>query len=269
MLDHGLLYGDGVFEGIRIINRRVFRLAEHLRRLEVSAKAIGLGLPFNRAEIQDIVLATARALGENEAYIRLVITRGVGELGVDPATCKKPSLICIVDQIRLFPADKMKRGIDMVTASVRRPPTDVLDPRVKSLNYLNNVLAKREARLRGADEALLLNMNGLVSEASVANIFAVLAGALTTPPPTDGALEGITRASVLECAAQIGISAREASLGRVDLLKADEVFMTGTGARIVPVATLDGQSIGNGERPITDRLIDALASYSRENGVAF
>ena len=270
VLDHGLLYGDGIFEGIRVINRRVFRLADHIRRLQISAKAIGLALPLSATKIQDLVLETARALAEDEAYIRLLVTRGEGELGVDPATCARPQLICIASQIRLFDPAKLHQGIAMVTVSVRRPPADILDPRVKSLNYLNNVLAKREARMRGADEALILNQNGMVAEASVANIFIVRAGELLTPPPNDGALEGITRDSVLRCAAMLDIPAHQQTLSRLDLLAADEVFLTGTGARIVPVGSLDGETIGTvAEHPLTDRISDALAAYSREHGVPF
>lgn len=271
VLDHGLLYGDGVFEGMRVIKRRLFRLQDHLRRLEISAKTIGLQLPFARSAIANIVLATARALGENEAYIRLVATRGVGELGVDPTHCHEPKLICIAAQLKMFPPEKMQRGIDMITSSLRRPGADILDPRVKSLNYLNNVMAKREARMHGADDALILNQNGMVAEASGANIFIVRDGILKTPHANDGALEGITRDSVLQCAGKLGIDAREATLSRYDLLAADEVFLTGTGARMVPVATLDGAVIGagDGERAITLRLADALAGFSAEHGVAF
>jgi branched-chain amino acid aminotransferase len=270
VLDHGLLYGDGIFEGIRIINRRVFRLPDHLRRLEISARAIGLRLPVDRAQMQEIVLATARALDASEAYIRLVVTRGVGELGVDPTHCKEPSVICIVAQLKMFAPEKMARGIDMITSSLRRPPADILDPRVKSLNYLNNVLAKREARMRGADDALILNLQGMVAEASGANIFVASNGILLTPPANDGALEGITRDSVLKCARELGINYRETTLSRYDLLKADEVFLSGTGARVVPVATLDGEILGNGgERPLTQTIIEALNRYSQLDGVAF
>lgn len=269
VFDHGLLYGDGVFEGIRVINRRLFRLPDHLHRLTVSAKAIGLTLPLSRGEIQSAVLATASALGEDEAYVRLVVTRGDGELGVDPSDCHEPRLICIASQLRMFPPEKLRRGIDMITSSYRRPGADSLDPRVKSLNYLNNVLAKREARLRGADDALLLNQFGRVAEASGANIFVVKRGGLITPPANDGSLEGITRDSVLRCASELGVQTQQASLSRYDLFDADEAFLTGTGARIVPIASLDGQPLGKSERRLTARLGDALASYSRENGVAF
>lgn len=269
VLDHGLLYGDGIFEGIRVLGRKVFRLHDHLRRLEISAKGIGLVLPYNRDEIAAIVLDTARALDESEAYIRLLITRGDGELGVDPTNCVEPRLICIAAQLKMFPAEKMARGIDMVTASMRRPAADVLDPRVKSLNYLNNVLAKREARLRGADDALVLNQSGMVAEASGANLFVVANSQLRTPPAHDGLLAGITRDSALQCATELGIECQEITLGRYDLLAADEVFLSGTGARIVPVATLDGQTIGYGDRPVTTRISDALAEFSSIHGEPF
>jgi branched-chain amino acid aminotransferase len=242
--DHGLLYGDGVFEGIRIRRRHVFRLGDHLSRLAASARAIGLRPELDVAKLHQIVLDTARAHGEAEAYVRLVVTRGEGSLGVDPTTCGSPRIFCIVDAIRLFPPEKLEQGIDLITASLRRPPADVLDPRVKSLNYLNNALAKQEARQRGADEALVLNLQGQVAEASVANVFVYRGGELLTPPATDGALEGITRDTVLRLAAELKISARERTLGRCDLFAADEVFLTGSGAGVVPVRSLDGRPIG-------------------------
>ena len=267
--DHGLLYGDGIFEGIRVYAGRVFRLGDHLRRFGTGARAIGLELPGGLDAMREIVLETARAYGAQDAYLRLVATRGDGALGVDPTTCSSPRVLCIAADVTLYPVEKLRHGIDLVTVSVRRPPADALDPRIKSLNYLNSVLAKREARLRGADEALILNASGMVAEASVANVFAVRDGALATPPATDGALAGITRASVLEIAARAGIEAREATLGRFDLLDADEVFVTGTGARIVPVASLDGASIGaagSDAHPLTDRISAAFAGYVEQNG---
>ncbi|MCA9509891.1 MAG: branched-chain-amino-acid transaminase [Myxococcota bacterium] len=268
--DHGLLYGDGVFEGMRVYHRRVFRLADHLRRFRAGLDAIGLALPGGIEGVEKAVLETARAYGRDEAYLRLVATRGAGGLGVDPTLCERPTLFCIADAIRLYDAAKLARGIDLVTVSVRRPAADALDPRVKSLNYLNSVLAKREARLRGADEGLILNAQGLVAEAAVANVFTVRDGVLTTPPPSDGCLEGITRASVLELAARLGIAAREASLGRFDLFAADEVFLTGSGARIVPVGTFDGAVVGLGGRgPVTQRIDDAFGPYTKERGTAF
>ena len=200
--------------------------------------------------------------------MRFIVSRGEGALGVDPTSCPRPRVVCIVDHIRIYPPEVLARGIDLVTSSWRRPPPDVLDPRVKSLNYLNNALAKLEARRRGADEALLLNAAGLVAEASVANVFAVRGGALATPPPTDGALEGITRGAVLELAVALdGIAAAERSLGRYDLLGADEVFLTGTGARIVPVRSLDGETIGKGEPgPVTRRLLAAFQALTESTG---
>ncbi|MGH0035973.1 MAG: aminotransferase class IV [Myxococcota bacterium] len=268
--DHGLLYGDGVFEGIRIVGRRVFRLPDHLERMRTGAAALGLELPGGVGAIEKIVLETARAHGDDEAYVRLIVTRGDGELGVDPSTCQGPRVICIVDGIRLFPPERLARGIDLVTSSWRRPPADVLDPRVKSLNYLNSVLAKREARLRGADEALLLNAAGRVAEAAVANLFAVVGGRLATPPPTEGALAGITRASLLELAPELGLEVAETPLGRFDLLGASEVFLSGSGAGIVPVASLDGAAIGEpGVHPTADRLREAFGRFALERGTPF
>lgn len=268
--DHGLLYGDGIFEGIRVYGRKVFRLGDHLRRFEAASKAIGLELPGGIEKVEKIVLDTARAYDQDEAYLRLVATRGSGELGVDPTLCGPPTLFCIIDEIRLYDAEKLERGIEMVTVSVRRPAADALDPRVKSLNYLNSVLAKREAKLRGADEALILNANGHIAEAAVANVFTVRNDVLTTPPVTDGALEGITRASVLEIAGSLRIQNREATLGRFDLFAADEVFLTGTGARIVPVGTFDGAKVGHdGAGPVTQRISEAFTVFVEERGTAF
>lgn len=241
--DHGFLYGDGLFEGIRILGGRVFRLDDHLARFATGARAIGLALPGGVEKARAVVLQTARAFGADEAYVRLIATRGEGALGVDPASCPTPRLICIVDRIALFDPRQREEGLRLATVSLRRPPADVLDPRVKSLNYLNNVLAKREAKLRGADEALVLNTHGHIAEASVANLFCARDGALWTPPATDGALEGITRRTVLELAAELGIAAGERSLGRFDLFAAEEVFLTGSGAGIVPVRSLDGERI--------------------------
>jgi branched-chain amino acid aminotransferase len=265
--DHGFLYGDGVFEGIRVYARRVFRLDKHLARLAVSARSIGLEIPGGLDGAREIILATVRALGADEAYVRLIVSRGEGALGVDPTSCPRPRIVCIVDQARLYPPEKLESGIDLITSSWRRPPPDVLDPRVKSLNYLNNAMAKLEARRRGADEALLLNAAGHVAEASVANVFALRGGVLATPPATDGALEGITRGAVLELAAREGLPCAERTLGRFDLLGAEEVFLTGTGARIVPVRSLDGETIGKGGAgPVTRRLSAAFLALANSTG---
>ncbi len=272
--DHGLLYGDGVFEGIRIYGRQVFRLLDHLRRFASGARAIGLALPVDLQGVEKIVLETARAFGQDEAYLRLVATRGVGGLGVDPTTCHEPRLFCIAATIDIFSAEQLRAGIALATVSVRRPALDALDPRVKSLNYLNNALAKREAKLRGADEALVLNAAGRIAEASVANVFVARGGELVTPPTTDGSLDGITRDSVMQIAASLGVRATAESLSRLDLLRADEAFLTGSGARIVPVASLDGQPVGwddtaPGDRPVTRRIVEAFPAFTRANGTPF
>lgn len=256
--DHGLLYGDGVFEGMRMIDRRVFRIDDHLRRFGSGLAAVGMALPGGLARAREAVLTAGKAYAGKDAYFRLVVTRGEGPLGVDPTSCPTPTLFCIADAIQLFPAEKRARGLDAITASVRKPGPDQLDPRVKSLNYMNSVLAKREARLRGADEAFVLNAAGALAEASVANVFVYRGGRLLTPPPSDGALEGITRRTVLELARDLGISAEERTLTRMDVIDADECFLTGTGARIVAVRSLDGAIVGSGERPITERLTRAL-----------
>jgi branched-chain amino acid aminotransferase len=268
--DHGFLYGDGLFEGIRVRGGRVFRLDDHLARFAAGAKALALELPHAIAEVRRIVLDTVRAYAAPEAYVRLLATRGEGPLGVDPLPCGPARLLCLVDQVALYPEEKRRRGIDLVTSSLRRPPPDVLDPRVKSLNYLNNVLAKLEARTRGADEALLLNAAGLVAEAAVANVFVLRSGELRTPPATDGALEGITRATVLELAHAQGIPAREQSLGRFDLFAAEECFLTGSGAGLVGVRSLDGRPIGSGAPgPVLATLEAAFAEACVSLGTPF
>lgn len=268
--DHGFLYGDGIFEGMRIYGRRVFRLDDHLARLGTCARSIGLTIPGGLPRIREIVLATARAFGADEAYIRLVISRGEGSLGVDPTSCRKARIVCMIDHILLYPEEKLSAGISLVTSSLRRPMADALDPRVKSLNYLNNALAKLEARQRGADEALILNHNGTVAEASVANVFALKGDVLRTPPTSDGALEGITRDTVMQLAQRKRIAVEEHSLGRFDLMAADEVFLTGSGARVVPVGTLDNQAIGGGGAgPVTLQLVEAFLEYAPGAGVPF
>lgn len=273
VLDHGFLYGDGVFEGLRIRARRIFRFEDHLDRIEIAARAIALEIPGGRDALRRIVLETARSFGADEAYVRLILTRGAGALGVDPASCPEPRVVCLVDKICIYSAEKLERGIDLITSSLRRPPADVLDPRVKSLNYLNSVLAVQEARQRGADDALLLNAAGAIAEASVANVFAIRRGELLTPPGTDGALEGITRATVLEIAPELGIPARVATLGRFDLFAAEEVFLTGTGAGIVPVRSLDGRALGKADGSrlsrVSDRFRDALYKRAETLGTPF
>jgi len=266
--DHGLLYGDGVFEGLRMEARAVFRLDDHMRRLAFGLRSIGLELPGGVARARDAVIATCRAHDEDDAYLRLVVTRGVGALGVDPTNCESPVVFCIADRIALYPEAKRSVGLDLVTASLRKPGPDQLDPRVKSLNYMNSVLAKREAKMRHADESIVLNQRGTIAEASAANLFVVRKGELLTPPTSDGALEGITRSSVFAIAAELGIPARESSLVRADVFDADEVFLSGTGARIVAAGSLDGARIGTGDRPVFDRVSAAFPAFVRANSVA-
>jgi len=268
--DHGFLYGDGVFEGMRAYNGRLFRLDDHMRRLATSARSLALEIPGGLDHVRNVVLETVAATGCADAYIRLLVTRGEGPLGVDPTSCAESKLICIVDTVDLFPPERAARGVDLVTATLRRPPAVVLDPRVKSLNYLNNVLCKGEAKKRGADDALLLNQQGAVAECTGANIFAVKGSVVTTPPATDGALEGITRRTILELGAKLGFEMRERTLGRLDFFGADEAFLTGSGARVVPVRSLDGQAIGwDGAQtpgPVTKKLTEAFFEFARSTG---
>ena len=263
--DHGLLYGDGVFEGIRVYGGRVVRLDAHLRRMHASARLLGLAIPEG---LHEIVLETLRAFGAENAYVRLIVTRGEGPLGVDPTRCGPPRTICIVDELQIYAPEKAARGLDLVTVSMRQPASDALDPRVKSLNYLNSVLAKLEARRRDADEALILNTAGNVAEAAVANVFCVRGGLLLTPPATDGALEGITRDSVLRLAGELGIPAREQTLGRYDLLSGEEVFLTGSGVGIAPVRSLDGEVISSEvPGPLTAKLRAAFLDLVHSEGI--
>ena len=265
--DHGLLYGDGVFEGMRVIAGRVFRIERHLARLAFGARTLLLPLPYSLSEVRGIVEDTVRAFGQPEAYIRLLLTRGVGPLGVDPTTCDAPKLICMVDTIRLFTDVQREAGLAMITSSYRRPAADVLDVRVKSLNYLGSVLAKLEARQHGADEALLLNGRGLIAEAAVANVFALRGEQLVTPPASDGCLEGINRGAVMELAPELGLTVIERSLGRADLFQADEAFLTGSGAGIIAVRSLDQRPIGQGRQgPITQKLTQLHRSLASSEG---
>jgi len=246
VFDHGLLYGDGLFEGIRVRAGRIFRLERHLARLSLGARFLGLDLPFDNDGRANIVRDAVRALGQKEAYVRLLVTRGEGPLGVDPTTCKKPTLVCIAAEIGLYSAEQRALGLSMITSSYRRPSPDAQDVSVKTLNYLGSVLAKQEAKRQGADEALLLNVQGRVAEAAVANVFIVRGRTLSTPPPLDGCLEGINRAAVLELAKKSGFAVSERSLIRSELLAADEMFLTGSGAGVVGVRSLDGRAIGSG-----------------------
>jgi branched-chain amino acid aminotransferase len=245
--DHGLLYGDGVFEGIRIYKGKVFRLDAHLDRLWNSAKAIWLNIPLDFSEMTQAVLETVAKSGLSEGYIRLIVTRGTGDLGLNPMTCLKPTVIIIVDNISLYPEDCYRKGIQIITASTRRIPPDSLDPKIKSLNYLNNILAKLEALGAGCLEAILLNHEGYVAECTGDNIFHIKNGVLYTPDASSGALQGITRQAVLEAAGTIGMKTEATRITPYDLYTADECFLTGTAAEIMPVVTIDGRAIGDGK----------------------
>ncbi|TMA71567.1 MAG: branched-chain-amino-acid transaminase [Deltaproteobacteria bacterium] len=267
VFDHGLLYGDGVFEGVRIYARRVFRLDAHLARLAASAHAIGLALPLDRAQLAEAVRETVRANRQSDGYIRLVVTRGDGPLGLDPTTCARPRVIIIVADVAVYPAALYESGIRIVTAATRQVPVASVDPRIKSLNYLKNVLARLEAHAAGAAEALMLNGDGFVAECTADNVFAVRDGIVRTPPATEGALDGITRAVVRELAAESGLAFREERLARYDLFTANECFLSGTGAELVPVVALDGRPIADG-RPgaLTRRLTAGLRALAEREG---
>ena len=261
VFDHGLLYGDGVFEGIRVYQGNIFRLDEHLERLEQSAKAILLTLPWSRAEIAGFTGETCRQNGLADGYIRLVVTRGVGDLGLSPWLCPVPSIFIIASKIALYPAEHYTTGLAIVTVPTRRINPAALPPTVKSLNYLNNIMAKIEARQFGALEAIMLNDQGYVAECTGDNIFIVYKGELITPAASQGALRGITRSAILDIAQELGLPLRQADLTRYDVWNADECFLTGTAAEVIPVVKLDGREIGTG-RPgeITARV---LASFRR------
>lgn len=246
VFDHGLLYGDGVFEGIRSYNGRVFKLREHLKRLYDSAKFIMLEIPLRREEMQEVVLETLRRNQLRDAYIRLVVTRGVGDLGLSPDKCPKPTIFCIAADIVLYPERYYTEGLEVITVPTRRNLGEALNPRVKSLNYLNNILAKIEGKIAGVEEAILINQEGYVVECTGDNIFLVRNGVLITPPSHVGALEGITRNTVLELAAEMGISAKEELFTRYEVYTADECFLTGTAAEVIPVVKVDRRVIGEG-----------------------
>jgi branched-chain amino acid aminotransferase len=267
VFDHGLLYGDGIFEGIRFYNGRVFRLEEHLDRLWDSARSICLEIPMSVPAMAEAVLETIRQNDLRDGYIRLVVTRGVGNLGLNPAQCKRPSVIIIAATIALYPPEIYTRGLTVVTCATRRTSPSALNPAVKSLNYLNNVMARIEANLAGADEALMLNEAGNVAECTADNVFVIKHGQIFTPPIAAGALRGITRAVVFEIAAELGIKITETDITRHDVFIADECFLTGTAAELIPVIKADGRVIGNGKPgPISMRMISRFREITRETG---
>ena len=265
VFDHGLLYGDGVFEGLRSYGGRVFRLDAHLDRLWASARAICLEIPLAKEAMAQAVIETLAANGLADGYIRLIVTRGAGTLGLDPNRCSNPQVIIIADTISLYPQEFYEQGLRIVTAATQRIQSAALSPRIKSLNYLNNIMAKLEGLRAGCVEALMLNHKGEVAECTGDNVFVVRSGRLLTPPPDAGILEGITRNAVMELAHAAGIDCREATLTRHDLYTADECFLTGTAAEVIPVVDIDGRKIGSGvPGPVTSRLKDDFHSLVRQ-----
>jgi len=263
--DHGLLYGDGVFEGIRVYNGKIFECDAHIRRLYDSAKAVRLKIPVGPAELKNVMEQTVKANGFNECYIRVVVTRGVGSLGIDPKKCENPSLIVIADLIQVYPKEMFEKGIAVITASTIRMHPSALSPRIKSLNYLNNILARIEANDAGVPEAIMLNHEGNVAEGTVQNVFIVRDGQVQTPTTHDGILEGVTRRVMIDLCARLQIPCVEKSIQRLDLYIADEMFLTGTGGEVMPVTKIDGRQIGSGEvGPVTRKLKDAFHKRTRE-----
>ncbi|HZT22605.1 MAG TPA: branched-chain-amino-acid transaminase [Verrucomicrobiae bacterium] len=267
VFDHGLLYGDGVFEGIRAYHGRVFKLKEHVERLFYSAKAILLEIPLSPAKISEAVLATCRANKIRDGYIRLVVTRGVGNLGLNPRSCPRPTVFIIADKIQVYPPELYARGMEIITVPTVRNLHSALNPAIKSLNYLNNVLAKIEANQAGVEEAVMLNAEGFVAECTADNLFIVKNGALLTPPLSAGALYGITRQTVMDLARQAGIPVSEPNLTRYDLFCAEECFLCGTGAEIMPVIKIDGRVVGNGQPGrITRQLVESYRALTKTSG---
>jgi branched-chain amino acid aminotransferase len=266
VFDHGLLYGDGVFEGIRAYNGRIFRLDEHLDRLYDSARTIDLAIPITKAEMTEAICETLRRNNLRDAYIRPIVTRGIGDLGLDPRKCPVPTVIVIAVEWGAMYGDLYEKGLTGVTVSIRRNPAEALPPNVKSLNYLNNILAKIEANCKGGDEAIFFDTNGYLSEGSGDNIYVVKNGVIVTPPTLNN-LRGVTRLVVLECAAALGITVLERNMGYFDLYTADEVFVTGTAAEVAPIVTIDGRTIGTGRPgPVTRQLVSAFKTATEQSG---
>jgi len=266
VFDHGLLYGDGAFEGIRAYNGRVFRLMEHIDRLYDSAKTIDLTVPLSKEEMAKVIIETLRKNNLKNGYIRPIVTRGVGDLGLDPRKCEKATVICIAIEWGAMYGDLYEKGLVGVSVSVRRNAAAALPPNVKSLNYLNNILAKIEANYKGGDEAIIFDTNGYLSEGSGDNIFAVKNGVIITPPTLNN-LRGITREVVLEIAQSMGITVKEQNMGYFDLYSADEVFVTGTAAEVAPITVIDGRSIGSGKPgPVTRQFIAAFKTITETEG---
>lgn len=267
IFDHGFLYGDGVFEGIRAYNGRIFKLREHIDRLYDSAKAIDLKIPLSKEEFERVILETLRRNGLRDAYIRPIVTRGIGDLGLDPRKCGKPTIIVIPRLWGKMYGDLYEKGLKAVTVAVRRVSYDALPPNIKSLNYLNNILAKIEANVKGGDEAIILDKDGFVSEGSGDNVFIVKNGKVITPPTINN-LKGITREVTIDIIRKLGIPFEEKNIGLYDLYTADEAFVTGTAAEIAPLVEIDGRKIGDGKPgKITKMLIAEFEKLTQTEGV--
>ncbi|MEN2452154.1 branched-chain-amino-acid transaminase [Bacillus sp. JR_15] len=265
--DHGFLYGDGVFEGIRVYNGNIFRMKEHLDRLYDSARSIMLNIPYSLEELTEKMIHTVERNGLKDAYIRLVVSRGAGDLGLDPNNCGRANTVIIVEPLAIFPKHLYETGIDIVTVPTRRNRPDVLSPKVKSLNYLNNILVRIEAHMAGVSEALMLNDQGYVAEGSADNVFIFKKGKLYTPPGYIGALEGITRNAIMEIAEDLGYEVKEEPFTRHDVYTAEEVFLTGTAAEVIAVVKVDGRTIGEGKPGVhTNKLLEQFRKRVVEEG---
>ncbi len=268
VLDHGYLYGDGVFEGIRMYSGCIFKLREHIDRLYDSARAIMLRIPMEKSEMESAIVETVRKNGLTDGYIRVVVSRGVGDLGLDPRKCPNPTVVIIADRIKLYPEELYQNGLSIITVPTRRNLPEALNPQIKSLNYLNNILAKIEAIHRGYEEALMLNQEGYVAECTGDNIFMLKGKSLITPPTSVGVLKGITARTVMGIAIDMGLEVREERFTRYDLYTADEVFLTGTAAEIIPVVKVDDRPIGDGRPgPTTWEIIRRFRKITTEDGV--
>ncbi len=267
VFDHGVLYGDGVFEGIRAYNSRIFRCEEHIDRLYAAAKAIMLNIPISKQEMTEVLLETCRKNNIKDGYIRLVVTRGKGDLGLNPKNCPIPSIFCIAATIQLYPEEMYTKGMPIVTAAQRRNKATIVDPQIKSLNYLNNILAKMEANRAGVPEALMLNHDGIVAECTGDNIFIVKNNVVYTPPIHVGILDGITRLTAMELAEKLGYKVIEKEFTLFNVYNADECFLTGTAAEAIPVTSVDERVIGEGAAgPITTHILHAFKEYANSNG---
>ena len=267
VFDHGFLYGDGIFEGIRAYGGRVFRLKEHIDRLYDGVRGIMLDIPLTKEEMTEVVLETLRKNKLQDAYIRLVVSRGTGDLGLDPRKCQKPTVICITDKIVLYPEKLYNEGMEIITAATRRNRPEGVNPQMKSLNYLNNIMAKLEANLAGVPEAMLLNTEDYVAECTGDNIFIVKDGVLITPPPFVGILVGITRNAIMELAEKIGVKVEEKVFTRYEVFTADECFLSGTAAEAIPVVKVDGRTIADGKPgPVTKKITEAFKELIKTEG---